>query len=156
MLIQIFEFVNLLCAGLLAGEEFVIRFGVRGTLASLDPETGIRLRQALILKLRVLVPAIFGTAFLSGIAVTVLGGLGSGFDFRCAGLLSLVTFISITLAGTVPINKAVLTWNPAAPPEEWQAMIRRWEQLDTLRTWAAIAAFAFFLTAFFQAPSALR
>jgi uncharacterized membrane protein len=148
--------MNLLCAGLLAGEEFVIRYGVRGPLASLDPEPGIRLRQALIYKLRVLVPAMFGLALLSGIAVALLGGLGSGFDFRCAGLLSLVTFISITLAGTVPINKAALTWNPSAPPEGWQAMIRRWEQLDTLRTWAAIAAFGFFLAAFFQAASALR
>ena len=58
----------------------------------------------LIRRLRVLVPAIFGIAFFSGIAVTLLEGFRPGFGFRCAGLLALVAFISITLGGTVPIN----------------------------------------------------
>jgi hypothetical protein len=30
MLIEVLGFVNLLCAGLLAGEEFVVRYGIRG------------------------------------------------------------------------------------------------------------------------------
>jgi uncharacterized membrane protein len=145
MLVEVLKFVNLLCAGVLAGEEFVIRFGVRGPVANLDPQPGIQLRQALIRRLRVLVPAIFGLAFFSGIAVTLLEGFGPGLGFHCAGLLSLVAFISITLAGTVPINQAVLTWEAAAPPEGWRAMIDRWERLDTARTWAAIAAFSLFL-----------
>ncbi|MGF7181840.1 anthrone oxygenase family protein [Tunturiibacter psychrotolerans] len=70
-----------------------------------------------------------------------------GLVFRCAGLFALLVFISITLGGTVPINQAALTWNAAEPPEGWQAMINRWERLDTARTWAAIAAFLFFLAA---------
>jgi hypothetical protein len=82
----------------------------------------------------------------SGIAVTLLEGFGPGFGFRCAGLLALVAFISITL-GTAPINKATLTWEAAAPPEGWRAMISRWERLDTARTWAAVAAFGLFLAA---------
>ena len=114
---------------------------------SLDPQPEIRLRQALIRRLRVLVPAIFGLAFFSGIAVTLLEGFGPGFGFRCAGLLALVAFISITLGGTVPINKATLTWEAAAPPEGWRAMINRWERLDTARTWATVAAFGLFLAA---------
>ena len=42
--------------------------------------------------------------------MTLLEGFGLGLGFRCAGLFSLVAFISITLAGTVQINQAVLTW----------------------------------------------
>jgi uncharacterized membrane protein len=145
MLVEVLGFVNLLSTGLLAGEEFVIRFGVRGPVASLDPQPEIQLRQALIRRLRVVVPAIFGSAFLSGIAVTLLEGFGPGLGFRCAGLFCLVAFISITLAGTVPINKVALTWEAAAPPEAWRAMINRWERLDTARTWAAITAFSLFL-----------
>lgn len=147
MLIEALAFFNLLCAGLLAGEEFVIRYGVRGPLAGLDPEPSIRLRQSLILKLRVLVPAIFGLALISGIAVTALAGFGPAFGLRCAGLAALLAFISITLAATVPINQAALTWDAAAPPEGWRALVRRWEQLDTLRTWAALAAFGLLLAA---------
>ena len=53
--IAIIGFVNLLCVGLLAGEEFAICYGVRVPLASLDDQPHIQLRQALIYRLRVLV-----------------------------------------------------------------------------------------------------
>jgi hypothetical protein len=49
---------SVLFAGLLAGEEFVIRYGVRGPLASLDDQPHILLRRALIRPLRVIVPSI--------------------------------------------------------------------------------------------------
>ena len=151
MLVDVMGFMNLLCAGLLAGVEFVIRYGVRAPLTTLDPQSEIQLRQTLIRRLRVVVPAIFGLAFLSGIGVTFREGRGTGFGFRCAGLLALVAFISITPGGTVPLNKAVLTWKATAPPDAWRAMIKRWERLDTVRTWAAVAAFGTFLMA--GAPS---
>jgi uncharacterized membrane protein len=139
--------VNLFCVGLLAGEEFVIRYGVRAPVASLEEQPQIQLRQALIRHLRVLVPIIFAAAILSGAAATIVNGFDPGFGFRCAGLLALVTFIVITLTGTVPINAATLDWEATAPPENWRALVQRWERLDTARTWAALAAFALFLTA---------
>jgi hypothetical protein len=43
--------------------------------------------------------------------------------------------------------EAVLTWRPDAPPENWKAIIKPWERLDLIRTWAALTAFACFLTA---------
>jgi uncharacterized membrane protein len=139
--------LNLLFAGLFAGEELTIRFGVRGSVAKLDPLPQIRLRQSLILTLRVLVPALFGLTLLSGAAVAALGGGGLRMNLRCAGVAALLGFIGVTLGGTVPINKAALTWNAAAPPPEWRGLVARWEQLDTVRTWAAVAAFALFLAA---------
>ena len=147
MLVNALEFMNVLCAGVLAGEEFVIRYGVRAPVASLDERPHLQLRQALIRTLRILVPAVFGLTILSGIAVTVLSGLGFGLGLRCAGLFALLAFISITLGGTVPINQAILTWDVASPPKDWQALVRRWERLDTARTWAALAAFGLFLAA---------
>jgi hypothetical protein len=53
----------------------------------------------------------------------------------------------ITLAGTVPINQAALTWEATAPPEGWRVMINKWERLDNARTWALVAAFSLFLAA---------
>ena len=147
MLVNVLAFLNVLCAGVLAGEEFVIRYGVRAPVASLEDRPHLQLRQALIRTLRVLVPAVFGLTTLSGIAVTALGGSGLGLGLRCAGLVALVAFISITLGGTVPINQAILTWDVASPPKDWQALVRRWERLDTIRTWAAISAFGLFLAA---------
>ena len=138
-------FVNLFFVGILAGEEFTIRYGVRGPLASLDVQTHIQLRQKLILRLRVLVPSVFGLAILSGIAVIVLNGFDPGFGFRSTGLLVLISFILITLFGTVPINAAALAWDSAAPPSNWRALVSKWEQLDNIRCWAALIAFGLFL-----------
>jgi uncharacterized membrane protein len=139
----VLEFVNLFCAGILAGIEFVVRYGIRGSIAALDEQPQIRLRQALIRRLRVVVPAVFALTALSAVAVTILDGTG----FRYAGLLAVLGWTLVTFVGTVPINKATLTWQPAAPPADWRALVRRWERLDTARWWAAALVFALFLTA---------
>lgn len=144
---EIIGLVNLFWVGILAGEEFTIRYGVRAPVSSLEERSHIQLRQALIYKLRILVPIVFALTILSGVIVTIVAGFDQGFGWRCAGLLALITFISVTLKGTVPINEAALSWNPAAPPENWRVLIKRWERLDTVRCWAAIMAFALFLTA---------
>jgi uncharacterized membrane protein len=139
--------VNLLLAGILAGEEFTIRYGVRGPLGSLDAKPHIEFRQALILRLRMIVPVVFAGTLLSGVGVTLLDLFDLDFGFRCAALLALLTFISVTLVGTVPINSAALDWDPDAPPADWRAVVARWERLDTVRCWAALTAFALFLVA---------
>jgi hypothetical protein len=144
---EILGFVNLYFAGLLAGEEFVIRFGVRAPIAHLDEWPQIHLRQALIRRLRVVVPAIFGSTILTAAAATVLNGFDLGFGLRCVGGIALLAWLLVTLFGTVPINQATLTWEPGAPPKNWRALVRRWERLDTARCWAAMLAFALFLTA---------
>jgi anthrone oxygenase-like protein len=137
---------SVLFAGLLAGEELVIRYGVRGPLASLNDQPHILLRQALIRPLRVLVPSIYGATLIAAATATALDGIGSGLALRCTGLAALLVWIAVTLGGTVPINAAVLDWNANAPPADWRAQIGRWEQLDTVRTWAAVLAFASLLT----------
>ena len=147
MTVQILSLVNLFFAGLLAGEELMISFGVRAPLAGLADQPHIELRKALILRLRVAVPILFGLTILTGAVVTWLGGYGRAFDLRCAALVALVTFISVTLGGTVPINEAALGWDAAAPPANWRTMVEKWERLDTIRTCAALAAFVLFLAA---------
>jgi uncharacterized membrane protein len=147
MTVQILSLVNLFFAGLLAGEELMISYGVRAPLAGLADRPHIELRQALILRLRVAVPILFGLTLLTGAVAAWLGGYGRAFEFRCAALIALVTFISVTLGGTVPINEAALSWDSAAPPDNWRTLVNKWERLDTIRTCAALAAFVLFLAA---------
>jgi hypothetical protein len=139
--------VSVFFAGLLAGEELVIRYGVRGPLASLDDRSHILLRQALIRALRVLVPSIYFLTLLPAVAATVLDGLDSALAVRCGGLLALAVWMAVTLGGTVPINAAALEWDVDAPPASWRAQVDRWERLNTLRAWLAVVAFALLLTA---------
>jgi uncharacterized membrane protein len=147
MLSEALGFANVLGAGLLAGEEMTIRYGVRAPIADLDERPQILLRQSLIRNMRVKVPMLFLLTLASGAAAVALGGLDMPAALRAAGLLALLIFIAVTLLGTVPINKAALGWNAATPPGDWRARIARWERLDSVRTWAALAAFALCLTA---------
>ena len=143
----VLDFVNIFFAGMLAGIEFVIHYGLRGPSEILDEHSQLQLRQALVLRLRVLVPAFFVPAAVLGIALTVLNSGTPGFWFRCAGVVAILTWIVIRVIGTVPINSATLTWQPSAPPKNWKALVNHAERFHIVGVWAAILAFAFFLTA---------
>ena len=119
------DFVNLFFAGMLAGIEFVIHYGLRGPSEILDEQSQLQLRQALVMRLRVLVPAFFVPTAILGIALTVLGGDTPGFWFRCAGVVAILTWIVIRVIGTVPINSATLAWQPSAPPKNWKWQVNR-------------------------------
>jgi hypothetical protein len=147
MYIYLIELVNLFCAGMLAGIEFVIHYGWRVPSEALDGKPRIQLRQALILKLRWIVPAFFVPMALSGIAVTLWGGAGRDFGLRCAAMLAVVSWIFVRVVGTVRINEATLTWHADAPPENWQEQIRKAERFHVVGTWAAVIAFVCFLVA---------
>jgi uncharacterized membrane protein len=144
---DVLGFINLFGAGMLAGEEFVVRYGVRAPLASLDDQAHIHMRQGLIRTLRILVPAIYLPTLLTAVAATILDGAGGGLALRCAAVFALLAWIGVTLGGTVPINKAALDWEPSAPPGDWRAQVDRWERLNSLRAWLALAAFALMLAA---------
>ena len=74
----IVEFVSLFFAGVLAGEELVICYGVRTVIAVLDQQPQIQLRHALIRRLRAVVPAIFILTALSLLAAMSLDETGAG------------------------------------------------------------------------------
>ncbi|HLZ56438.1 MAG TPA: hypothetical protein VKR06_05770 [Ktedonosporobacter sp.] len=142
--------VSVFFAGMLAGIEFVIHYGVSGPAEILDDQSQLKLRQSLVLRLRVLVPAFFLPAAVSGIAVTILDGGAPGFWLRCAGVLAILIWIVIRVIGTVPINSATVAWQPEAPPKNWKALVNHAERFHIVGVWVVVLAFAFFLTAMVQ------
>jgi hypothetical protein len=143
----VLDFVTLFFAGMLAGIEFVIHYGLRGPSEILDDHAQLQLRQALVMRLRVLVPAFFASTAVFGIVLTLLNGGSPGFVFRCAAVLALCLWIVIRVVGTVPINSATAEWQLSAPPKNWKALVNRAERFHSVGVWAAVLAFAFFLTA---------
>lgn len=143
----VLDFVTLFFAGMLAGIEFVIHYGVRGPSERLDDHAQLQLRQALVMRLRVLVPAFFVPTAVLGIALTVLNAGIPGFWFRCAAVLAVCTWIAIRVIGTVPINSATAEWQLSAPPKNWKVLVNRAERFHIVGVWAAVLAFACFLTA---------
>lgn len=140
-------FINLFFAGLLAGAEFVIHYGFRTPAEALDEKSQLQLRQALVLKLRILVPALFLPTIVSAIAVAVLTTGTSGFWLRGAGVLAMLVWIGIRIVGTVPINSATLNWLPEAPPRDWKTQVDHAERFHIIGAWAVVVAFALFLIA---------
>ena len=145
--IIVLDFVNLFFAGLLAGIEFVIHYGMRTSAKVLDERSQLQLRQAMVLRLRVLVPAFFLPTALTGIAVTIVNGGGLGIWLRGTGLLAMLIWVAIRIVGTVPINSATLTWQLDAPPKDWEAQVNHAERFHIVGVWAVVLAFALFLTA---------
>jgi hypothetical protein len=145
--VTVLDFVNVFFAGMLAGIEFVIHYGLRGPSEMLDDHSQLQLRQALVMRLRVLVPAFFAPTAVLGIALTVLNGGTPGFWFRCAAVLAVCIWILIRVIGTVPINSVTLAWQLSVPPKNWKELVNRAERFHSVGVWAAVLAFAFFLTA---------
>jgi hypothetical protein len=141
------HFVNLFFFGILAGMETAIHYGLHGPTRVLSDRSQLQLRQALVLRLRTLVPAFFLPAAVSGIAVAVLDGSAPGLWLRCAGLVGVIVWVAISVVSTVPINSATLTWPVEAPPADWKARVEHAERFHILGVWAAIMAFASFLAA---------
>lgn len=143
----ILELVNLFCAGMLAGTEFVTHTVFRAPIKALEAPSQIRFRQAVTLKLRALVPALFFPTALSGIAIAILDRSAPGATLRGAGVAAALLWIAIRAVGTIPINAATLDWNPEAPPTNCRAQLQRAEQLHTIGLWLAVGMFALFLAA---------
>ena len=143
----VLDFVNLFFAGILAGIEFVIHYGLTAPAEVLDEKSQLQLRQALVLRLRVLVPAFFLPAAASGLAVTLLDSSAHGFWFRCVAMLAVLIWIVIRIVGTVRINSDTLAWQFNAPPKDWKTRVNHAERFHIVGVWAVIMAFACFLTA---------
>ncbi len=145
MAFDILRFLSLFLAGILAGEELVVRYGVQPALTALEDRAHILARQALVRRLRVVVPAIMVPTVLAAIAALIVGGGAPGFWFRLAGTLALVAFVLFSFLGTVPINIQVNDWQVDAPPSDWKEVVRRWQFIDVFRSTAALVAFALFV-----------
>jgi hypothetical protein len=145
--VNVLHFANLLSAGILAGIEIAIHYGLYPATLALSDQSQFQLRQALVLRLRVLVPAFFVPAGLSGIAVVFLDATVFGLWINRAGMLALIIWVVTRVIGTVPINRATLTWQAGAPPTNWKAQVNHAERFHIVGVWAAVMAFACFLAA---------
>ena len=138
--IQPLLFANLLFTGLLAGFEIGVHYGLAPPVA-LSDEAQIRLRQAMVLRLRVLAPAIFFPALGCTVALAIRDAHAPGFWLRAIAVGALVLWIVIRAVRTVPVNSTTLEWDPAAPPEGWQELIERTERFHVVAAWVAVLAF---------------
>lgn len=119
--IDLLRFFNLLFPGALAGFEVGVHYGLGAPPAFLREEAQILLRQAMVLRLRVLAPALFFPTLASDAALVIRDGSEPGVWLRGVALGALGLRIIVRAIRTVPVNSETLTWKPEAPPENWES-----------------------------------
>ncbi|MBX3088382.1 MAG: DUF1772 domain-containing protein [Cryobacterium sp.] len=139
--------VQLVLVGLIAGEEFIVRWGVQPALSSLPDDAHIRARIALVKKLKLVVPILMVPAVIVSIALLVATASANGLAWRIAATTALIVFILASFLGTVPINIGVNNWGPTEPPANWRSLVTLWERIDVLRSTAAGISFALYAIA---------
>jgi hypothetical protein len=114
---------------------------VSHAVATPPVEAHLAMRQALIRRLRIVMPPLMVTAGGSVGLVALLQYRTGAFLPSCLSLMCAVVPIGVSGLGNGPLMLRVLTWSPDTPPADWSEVIDRWERLDTLRRTAAVGAF---------------
>lgn len=148
MFTVVIEYLGVFLAGILAGEEFIVRYGVHPALDALEDRAHLLSRMALVRRLAIVVPSLMIPTVVVAVVVVFTAGTDPGFVFRILGVAALLAFLLLSFLGTVPINiKVNDTWDADNPPADWKQLVKRWVFIDTFRSAAAILAFAFFVVA---------
>jgi hypothetical protein len=144
MVVGGFAVAAIVLVGLLAGVHLAGLGGLNRALRALPAEVYIATKQSmdreipglakpLTIASLLAMAATATTAAASGAAaVALLAGAG-----LLAGLVALVA----VLRGDLPINERMDTWDPAAPPADWQRWRERWEGAFVVRATALLIAF---------------
>jgi len=83
----------------------------------------------------------------SGVSIAVVVGLaaanrrGPVLVLSVLALLLWIATIVVTLRYNAPVNHLARAWDPASPPDGWEALRDRWHLGQTLRTPLAVGSF---------------
>ncbi len=137
------RFFGLLLVGSVAGATLCVVFVDRGLGDS--GSFYVAYKQLMIRTLTVPLPLI---AVLGAVAVAVdcyaqwRTGAGAPLWLALGALALVVAGGVLTKLGHFPLNDAIATWDPAAPPAEWTAVKAKWWSLHLARTTVSVLAFA--------------
>lgn len=92
-------------------------------------------------------PVMQTTMGLAVVSCAALAALSHGTARRLAAVASglVLTSFLITRFGNVPINAKIKVWAVTAAPPDHEAILRRWEMFNDMRTGSALLAFLLLL-----------
>ncbi|MEO5534202.1 MAG: DUF1772 domain-containing protein [Pseudolysinimonas sp.] len=139
--------LGLMFAGLLAGIEAVVRYGVHPALNAMPDDVHLRARHEIVRIVRVIVPAVMLPSVVVAVVCLVVTSSGPAYGLRFAAVAVYAIYLVVVFAGTVPINDRFFKWDVSNPPADWKSVIRRWALIDVVRSSAAIVAFGLLVAA---------
>ncbi len=145
MALKIARFVNLLLAGLLAGNEFGTWAAVHPALGRLSVAERLRAEQEVTRRYARIMPFWMSSVIASCLPVLALirDRRSADFLFAVTGTACFVAMLISTLLGNVPINNRVLEMSPETDSEEFSRLRERWDRLHAFRVLLNVAGLAF-------------
>ena len=141
------QFTNLLFAGVLAGCEIGIHYGVGSPPLIIGDTASLQVRQAAGRRLRILIPGLFLPTAITAVMITIREGAAPYARLRWMALLCLAVWIGTRAFVTVPVNSAVLDWPASSPPAGWKDRIALAQRVHIIGVWATLLAFVCLLAA---------
>ncbi len=138
------RFVNLLLAGMLAGNEFGTLAGVHPALDRLNAAENIRAEQEITRRYGRLMPFWMGAVIVSCLP-TLAVSRGRSFGSTLAGTLCFAAMLAVTLTRNVPINERILALSAQTDAEEFTRLRADWDLLHTVRVSLDVAGLAFLI-----------
>ena len=131
---KVVRLVNLVLAGLLAGNELGTKVAVHPSLERLSTPERIRAAQEVTRRYAAIMPFWMSSVIVSCLPVLALSRGTSAFRPTLAGTACFAGTLVSTLIGNVPINNRVLEMSPETDVEEEFVELRRgWDRLHSLR-----------------------
>jgi hypothetical protein len=143
MMLKVVRFVNLVLAGLLAGNELGTRVAIHPSLERLSTPERIRAEQEVTRRYAAIMPYWMSSVIVSCLPVLALSRGTNAFRPALAGTACFVGMLASTLIGNVPINNRVLEMSPETDGEEFVELRKRWDRLHTLRVVLNLTGLAF-------------
>lgn len=145
--------------GLFAGLLYTFEQGVIPTLMTLNALEYTKVEQGLIRSLDAFPTGVIVVATLSMLLplypLVRLWGERRTAYWRLTALGWALFFFGVgifTIVLNVPINNTVLTWDPAAPPADWETARNTWNTLNAIRTPINYLSFLCMIWAAFELP----
>lgn len=125
--------INLVSAGLLAGNELGTKLAVHPALEELGVAERVRAEQALTRRYGAIQPYWMSSTVVSGFVASAFARGKPGFLLTLSGALCFAGMLASTLIGNVPINKRTLEIDSEEDQREFVKLRERWDRLHTLR-----------------------
>jgi uncharacterized membrane protein len=135
--------ISLILTGLVAGTLTIGLVAVRPAMHSLPPTTYVLVKQAFDVSYPRFMKPLQIACLLTTVALTIaaaVDGATTRLILAALATVAVLTNIIVTVRGDLPINNAMATWTPDAPPGDWESHRARWDFFNSIRTTAAITA----------------
>jgi uncharacterized membrane protein len=143
--IAIFRIIATFSSGLFAGILFGDRMGATFARPFLSPSSFLQFQRIQHVHFARMMPPLTVVAIASGLGWLIMARAqwnSTQFWMVAVATGAMVLAAALTLRVNIPINKQLMTWDVAAPPENMREIWNRWERVHTIRTILWLGAFA--------------